>query len=320
VKSNELLDLKPQISNIEPMLEFDFHEFKIGSAEYKEGPTGCTVIYFPKGAGMAVDIRGGSPGVHVDYPFWTNAICLAGGSILGHEAAAGVAVGILKENGYEATWGKIPLVPSAIIYDFPPNREDGNSIYPDKQLGRAAFDNAVSGRFPLGNQGAGIGATVGKFIGTKTRGGQGAAFKRVGAIKIFACTVLNAMGVIMNRDGEIVQGKLTNEKGEEVDRIIKVQESLGQIPFATKTGNTTLTVVVTNVKLERTQLDQLARQVHSSMAKMIDPFSTEEDGDVLFLVSTNELKHEKMYSPALGMVITDVLWDAVLSAFPEGVK
>jgi L-aminopeptidase/D-esterase-like protein len=38
----------------------------------------------------------------------------------------------------------------------------GNSIHPDKALGRAAFRTAHFNRFPMGKQGAGRSATVGK--------------------------------------------------------------------------------------------------------------------------------------------------------------
>ena len=43
-------------------LEIDFNSMRIGTAEYTNGPTGCTVFYFPKGAQCAVDQRGGFSG------------------------------------------------------------------------------------------------------------------------------------------------------------------------------------------------------------------------------------------------------------------
>jgi len=45
-----------------PALTFDFPGVKIGVAEYEEGPTGTTVLYFPKPVVAAVDVRGGAPG------------------------------------------------------------------------------------------------------------------------------------------------------------------------------------------------------------------------------------------------------------------
>ena len=63
----------------------------IGVAEYDEGPTGCTVFHFPGPALVAMDVRGGSVGTIMEGDGLTDAICLAGGSLYGLEAATGVA-------------------------------------------------------------------------------------------------------------------------------------------------------------------------------------------------------------------------------------
>src|SRR4051794_7995566 len=86
--TNENTTLLPRTTFDGPALEFDFPALQIGVAEYTEGPTGCTVFAFPAGASVEVDLRGGSPGVLGDYGF-THAICLAGGSLYGLEAATG---------------------------------------------------------------------------------------------------------------------------------------------------------------------------------------------------------------------------------------
>ena len=44
------------------VLEYDFPSVRVGVAEYEEGPTGCTVLHFPKGAACAIDVRGGADG------------------------------------------------------------------------------------------------------------------------------------------------------------------------------------------------------------------------------------------------------------------
>jgi len=43
-------------------LTFDFPGVKVGVAEYEEGPTGTTVLYFATPVVAAVDVRGGAPG------------------------------------------------------------------------------------------------------------------------------------------------------------------------------------------------------------------------------------------------------------------
>jgi L-aminopeptidase/D-esterase-like protein len=80
-------------------------------------------------------------------------------------------------------------------------------------------------------------------------------------------------------------------------------------------GNTTLTVVVTNQQLERRDLAQLGRQVHASLARAIHPFQTRFDGDVLYAVSTGELENDLLDSVTLGVVASELAWDAVLTCF-----
>ncbi len=53
---------RPHVSYEGPALTFDFPGVKIGVAEYEEGPTGTTVLYFPTPVVAAVDVRGGAPG------------------------------------------------------------------------------------------------------------------------------------------------------------------------------------------------------------------------------------------------------------------
>ncbi|MBD3334877.1 MAG: 6-aminohexanoate hydrolase, partial [Candidatus Eisenbacteria bacterium] len=55
--TNDNTTLLPTTSFDGPALSFDFPAFHVGVAEYEEGPTGCTVFYFPQGATAAVDIR-----------------------------------------------------------------------------------------------------------------------------------------------------------------------------------------------------------------------------------------------------------------------
>lgn len=50
-------DLKPLIVN--DGVSFDLLGVRIGTAEYREGPTGCSVFHFPEGAVCEVDARGG---------------------------------------------------------------------------------------------------------------------------------------------------------------------------------------------------------------------------------------------------------------------
>jgi hypothetical protein len=53
---------QPLTSVASPTLDFQFDAVQVGIAEYSEGPTGATVLYFPSKVIAAVDVRGGSPG------------------------------------------------------------------------------------------------------------------------------------------------------------------------------------------------------------------------------------------------------------------
>lgn len=296
----------------ERVLEFDFPAMRVGIAEYPAGPTGVTVLHFPQGASVAADIRGGSPGFLGDYGY-VHAIALAGGSLLGLEAASGVAAGLWAEVD-APRWDAIPLVSGGIVFDFG-GRDNG--IHPDKRLGRAALQNAVVGRFPLGARGAGSHVTVGNGFAFDRgeRAGQGAAFRETGGIKVLVCTVLNAVGAIFDREGEVVLGHANPETGEREGFPADLQRRI-EAAERGPSRNTTLTVVVTNQTVRGHDLAQLGRQVHSSMARAIQPFHTRDDGDILWTVSTAEVDVPQWSITALGVLASEVAWDAVLEAHP----
>jgi L-aminopeptidase/D-esterase-like protein len=319
--SNDTTQLTPQPPPEDaPAVSFDFPGLEIGVAEYPEGPTGCTVFSLPAGAALAVDVRGGSPSVVGDLGS-THAICLTGGSIYGLEAVAGAGAELLAQRGYDASWDKIALTAGAVIYDYGPRP---NTIHPDTALGRAAVRWARPGWFPLGPRGAGCSATAGKGLSLR-RGeaaGQGGAFRQIGETRLAVFTVVNAIGVIVDRQGQVVRGGLDPQTGlrqslvEEAEQILAGQEPLS--PFRAA-GNTTLTVVITNRQLGHRELHQLGRQVHSSMARAIQPFHTLYDGDVLFTATTAEVDDPRINEGILGVIASELAWDAVLASFtPEG--
>ena len=197
--SHDNVQLTPMTAFDGPTLEFNFPDMKVGIAEYEEGPTGCTVFHFPKGVSTAVDIRGGSVGAIETGYGWYHAICFAGGSLYGLEAALGVRAELLALQNYSINWENIPLVSGAIIWDWGGRN---NAIYPDINLGRAA-------------------------------------------------------------------------------------------------------------------LHQLAKQVHSSMAQAIQPFHTQYDGDILYAITTNEVKTKTLDELDIGFIASELAWDAVLNSYRD---
>jgi L-aminopeptidase/D-esterase-like protein len=313
------------------VLEFDFPGLEIGVAAYSQIPTGCTVFIFdagmyPAGVMLEVDARGGATWQSGAYDT-VNAISLAGGSVYGLEAAAGVAAELFAQSGYR----DLVAVSGAVIYDVSvveePNGFRSRGIYPDKALGQAAVQAAHPGRFPMGNQGAGSGAYVGQWANwpyERERGGQGGAFRQIGAIKLAIFTVVNALGVIVDRQGQVVRGGLDQRTGVRMTPMQDAEAMLADVAGSADAGaglpggltrHTTLTVLVTNVAFPRELLRQMGRQVHSSMARAIQPFHTPDDGDILFTASTGEIAAEGIDSTALGVVASEMAWDAVLSSY-----
>jgi L-aminopeptidase/D-esterase-like protein len=307
--SNDNSQLKPRTSFDDPALTFDFPDLRIGVAEYDEGPTGCTVFHFPRGASTAVDTRGGSVGTVGNYT-WNNAICLAGGSLYGLEVAAGVAAGLFARRGHSTRFEDIATVSGAIIYDF--GGRD-NAIYPDARLGRAALEAAREGFFPLGPRGAGRSAHCG--WDERESSGQGGAYRQVGPTRIAVFSVVNCIGAVIDRQGQVVKGNINRQTGARRSFIDALeQRSAAQPAPAPQPGNTTLTLVVTNQKLPSHELTQLSRQVHASMARAIQPFHTLYDGDVLYMVSTGEVENPALDAISVGVLAAEVAWDAVLQA------
>ncbi|CCV10469.1 Peptidase S58 DmpA (fragment) [Mesorhizobium sp. STM 4661] len=313
---------------------------EIGTGEYQEGPTGVTVFRFGKKVLGAVDVRGGAPGtVNTDYLRLgcdrpeLDAVVFSGGSWYGLESITAVATALKDENIRNGFWDNVALSVGAIIYDFGERRL--NEVYPDKKLAQAAFRAARPGKFPLGAYGAGRFTRSGGFFGCAAYSGQGGAFRQIGEIKVAVFVVANPAGVVTNRDGEIVAGYPDSNW----PKFLKTADLLAAVPASCKLGwngvpegsdnkNTTISLVVTNQKLNYAELQRLAVQVHTSMARAIQPFATIGDGDVLYAVSTDEVIGEQdsdiapsafggMNVGALGAIASELIWDAILVSVPD---
>ena len=326
--------LVPDPSTSGQVLEFDFPSLEIGVSQYAEGPTGATVFHFVDKAVGAVDVRGGAPRAYnVDWLRWgygwpnLDALVVSGGSWYGLAASGGVA-GALKEDGHRSGhWANLAHVAGAIIYDFGQRRP--NEIHPDEKLGAAALRAARAGRFPQGANGAGRMTMQGSYFGLWLHSGQGGAFRQVGETKIACFAVVNSVGAVADRDGRLCFGNQaipTGESGirelvelvpanvETVDGSILGERRSAVPPSA---QNTTISLVVTNRKLEFSALQRLAVQVHTSMGRAIQPFGTLNDGDVLFAASTGEVETSDLHPTDLGTVASEVMWDAILASVPD---
>lgn len=310
-------------------LRFDWPMLSIGTGEYEEGPTGVTVFRFGKKVHGAVDVAGGAPGtVNTDFlrlGYETpdlDAVVFAGGSWYGLEATTAVASQLKDDRVRSGYWDDIALSVGAIIYDFGGRRL--NEVYPDKRLAQAAARAVKPGVFPLGAHGAGRMAMTGGLFGCNAHSGQGGAFRQIGTIKIAAFTVVNALGVVTDRDGKPVACNRDPAWPSDITVSQLLQQSekhLAAPPPDTHSKNTTVSLVVTNVKMSPAELQRLARQVHSSMTRGIQPFQTMFDGDVLYAVSTDEIDaqaaHAGLGSADLATTASETMWDAILASVPE---
>ena len=126
-------------------------------------PPDCTVFYFPDGVTGAVDIRGGAPGV-LQHPWnYYDAICFAGGSLYGIEAASGVAAELLATTAIKLSTF-ITIASSRLPRSATNSRARTPSI-PTKRWGEPRSGRSAVGSFPLAlHAGAGASATVGKGV------------------------------------------------------------------------------------------------------------------------------------------------------------
>ena len=326
----------PKVHTGARVLRFDFPDMLVGTAEYDEGPTGTTVFYFPKGVKGAVDVRGGAPGDLNAFALrnayeakMMQAVTFSGGSWYGLSAATGVANGIKELKQKEGDYDHVAGVVGAIIYDVGGRRY--SRVTPDDRLGKAALQSATTGSFPLGAHGAGRSANQGVYFlrgnGTDRfanwpHSGQGGAFRTVGPTKIGVFTVVNALGTIVDRNGRVVR---CNRNSPDVDCPLIAEQLKNFAPISGSvprsdggpTGNTTLTMIVTNQKMPFWALQRLAVQVHGSMNRAIQPFATQEDGDVLYAVTTDEVDNPSLTFVDLSVMASELAWDAILSSVPD---
>jgi len=277
----------------------DVPGFRVGQAQNLKAATGCTVILCPPKTIGGVDIRGSAAGTRqIDslHSFHSvdevHAVLLAGGSAFGLDASGGV-MRFLEERsvGYQTSAAKVPIVPTAIIYDL--GLGDGQ-VRPDQEMGYQACLNAQSGAVAEGSIGAGTGASVGKLLGIQwaTKGGLGtASLSLPDGLIVSALVVVNAFGDALHpEERKIIAGArdphnplrfINSAHMIKKGFLIPKQEARFQ--------NTTLGVVATNAKLTKRQAIKVAQMAQSGFARTISPIHSTVDGDLIFALSAGEL-------------------------------
>ena len=302
---------------------------EVGHAQNEEALTGCTVILCRKGAVAGVDVRGGAPGTRetdllnpINLVEKVHAIVLAGGSAFGLDAASGV-MHYLEENkiGFNTGAARVPIVPSAILFDLNLGRAD---VRPDSAMGALAAASAASDPPAEGNVGAGTGASVGKMFGMTLamKSGLGTASMDIGGgVIVGAIVAVNAFGdVIDPKTGEIIAGLRSGKVGPlrigkkdsfaDTLAMMKTPIGRGVLGLASR-GNTVIGAVATNAKLTKAQATKVAQMAQDGIARTIRPAHTMLDGDVIFALSTGTKKADVS---TIGAFAAEVMAQAILRA------
>ncbi len=304
----------------------DVRGIQVGHQTDRRRPTGCTVILCGEGAVAGVDVRGAAPGTRetdllnplhlVDK---VQAVVLAGGSAFGLEVAHGVSR-YLEERGlgFETGVARIPIVPAAVLFDL----ELGDPrIRPGAEAGYraclAAAQRPQAAWAPMGNIGAGAGATVGKLLGSvrAMKGGLGTASRRLpGGGTVGAMVAVNAVGdVIDPSTGKILAGV----RSRDGRRIVGAKQALAEgepLPRLLGGQSTTIGVIATDVRLDKAGATWVARMAHDGLARVINPVHTQYDGDTLFAVATGQEKEGTTNVTLIGAWAAEVVAEAVVAA------
>jgi L-aminopeptidase/D-esterase-like protein len=255
---------------------------------------------------------------------------LSGGSAFGLDAATGV-MRYLEERGVGANVGvaKVPIVPSAILFDLAFGRAD---VRPDAAMGYQACQNASSDPPAEGNVGAGCGATVGHILGMKQamKSGIGCASLDLGqGVVVGAIAAVNPLGDVVDpSNGLILAGTRTLQKGPIriggidyfADSLAVMKTLVGRtvLSFAGR-GHTVIGVVATNASLNKEQTNKVAQMAQDGLARAVRPAHTMQDGDTIFALSIGNKKVDVNIVGAFAAeVFAQAIVRAVKAAKPAG--
>jgi len=313
----------------------DVAGIRVGHFTDARRPAGCTAILFDEPATAGADYDGTAPGEMLGVMLQPvspldsiHGILLTGGGPMGLGAVAGAVRWLEARNtGYD--WGvpgiRVPIVVGAVIDDLAVG--DGH-IRPGPDEAEKACAAATTGPVAEGSVGAGTGATVGKMFRGQglagMKGGLGTASVRDGDLVVAALAVANAAGDILDfRTGRIVAGARTADGREFADSRARLREAFGRVGRSAAISvqddplhSTTLSVVATNIALDKTRLTKLAMMVNTGAARAIAPYHTEGDGDQVYAVSTNHVQRDVSLT-VLGSVAADVLAVAIRRAVEQ---
>ena len=299
----------------------DIRGIKIGQAEDVRAGTGCTVLLAEQGMAAGLDVRGGGPASRESQLMnplaaaqTIHGIVLAGGSAFG----LGVADGVMqyleeRDIGFDVGPLRVPLVCQADLFDL---TVGDPRTRPDRDMGYEACANAQKGNYRDGNYGAGCGATVGKIAGMDfcMKSGIGSYAIQLGGLQVGALAAVNALGDIYDwktgKTGCKVAGLMDEDK-KSFRRTEDVMYASTEVVENKFTGNTTIGIIITNGRFEKTALCKIAGMAHDGYARSIRPVHTSADGDSIYAVSVGDVKADQDLT---GTLAAEVMSEAILRA------
>lgn len=273
----------------------DVDGLRVGNAEDHAMKTGVTVLTADTPFTAAVHVMGGAPGTRETDLLApdksvtaVDALVLSGGSAFGLDACSGVVEGLrLAGRGFAVGPARVPIVPGAILFDLLNGGQKDWDQNPYPALGRAALE-AATAHFELGTAGAGTGATTGTL-----KGGLGSASLQLsGGFTVGALVVANPVGSVTtpgNHHFFAAPFELGAEfGGAGPDPRSRLGGDWAQTKLKAAEGaQTTIGIVATNARLDKSQCGRMAVAAHAGLARAIVPSHTPLDGDLIFGVSTN---------------------------------
>jgi L-aminopeptidase/D-esterase-like protein len=300
----------------------DIKGVAVGHASDFDGLTGVTVILTPSGMTGGVNISGFATSTRqIDalspshIVSMVHAICIAGGSAYGLDAASGV-MSYLEERGggFDVGVGRIPIVPTAAIFDL---RVGSAKRRPDKAMGYLACEQASDGKVVEGSVGAGTGATVGKFYGIEQamKGGVGIAADALDSgLIVAALAVVNAFGDVKDPfTGRILAGARKGKDSKEFADTAELMRKGVQRPVSAF-QNTTIGVIVTNANLPKRAASTVAKMASIGMAKALSPAHTLYDGDITFVLASGQVEVDYH---TVGLMAEEILIKAIIRGVTE---
>ncbi len=317
----------------------------IGQAHDPALASGVTVALFDRPAVASVFVGGGAPAgrdqecLEPDRSVErVDAIVLSGGSGFGLDAASGVQAWLrARGRGLPVRDARVPIVPSAILFDLLNGGDKGWGLYPPyRELAYAACE-AAGPTFALGSAGAGHGATTldlkggigSASIATTIGGTIGPTVGAIAAVNSLGSAMIGATrhfwAAPLERDAEFGGLGWPAKIPPHIDRIGwkgsaepgttgAKPGTMGAQPGTTGAEpGTTIAIVATDATLTKAQAKRLAIMAQAGLARALRLAFAPSDGDTVFTAATcfNELEVDAQVLTELGGRAADCLARAV---------